>query len=60
MQGEHTGVYPGSGKRRPYVQWGRRDLYFLAPRCLCRGYKLAREGVEPKSQKRKRKYKMIA
>jgi hypothetical protein len=20
MQGEHTGVYPGSGKRRPYVQ----------------------------------------
>jgi hypothetical protein len=23
MQGEHTGVYPGSGKRRPYVQRGR-------------------------------------
>jgi hypothetical protein len=22
MQGEHTGVYPGSGKRRPYVQRG--------------------------------------
>jgi hypothetical protein len=22
MQGEHTGVYPGSGKRRPYVQQG--------------------------------------
>jgi hypothetical protein len=60
MQGEHTGVYPGSGKRRPYVQRGGRDLYFLAPRCLCRGYKLAREGDEPKSQRRKRKYKMIA
>jgi hypothetical protein len=55
IQGEHTGVYPGSGKRRPYVQWGRGGLYFLAPRCLCRGYKLAREGDEPKSQRRKRK-----
>jgi hypothetical protein len=22
MQGEHTGVYPSSGKRRPYVQRG--------------------------------------
>jgi hypothetical protein len=61
MQGEHTGVYPDSGKRRPYVQRGRRGLYFLAPRCLCRGYKLAREGDEPKSQRRKKKeYKMIA
>jgi hypothetical protein len=53
MQGEHTEVYPGSGKRRPYVQRGERGLYFLAPRCLRRGYKLAREGVEPKSQRRK-------
>jgi hypothetical protein len=61
MQGEHTGVYPGSGKRRPYVQReGERVLYFLAPRCSCRGYKLAREGGEPRSQKEKKKYKMIA
>jgi ribosomal protein L24E len=55
MQGEHTGVYPGSGKRRPYVQRGGRGLYFLAPRCSCRGYKLAREGVEPKSQREEKK-----
>jgi hypothetical protein len=26
-------------------------LYFLTPRCLCRGYKLVREGGEPRSQK---------
>jgi hypothetical protein len=58
MQGEHTGVYPGSGKRRPYVQ-RRGGLYFLAPRCSYRGYKHAREGVEPKSQREKRK-KVVA
>jgi hypothetical protein len=40
MQGEYTGVYPGSGKRRPYVKQGVGVLYFLAPKCLCRGYKL--------------------
>jgi hypothetical protein len=57
MQGEHTGVYPGSGGRRPYVQRGERVLYFLAPRCLCRGYKLAREGGEPKSQREEKEYK---
>jgi hypothetical protein len=60
MQGEHTGIYPGSGKRRPYVQLGEEMLYFLAPRCLRRGYKLAREGGEPRSQKRKKEYKSIA
>jgi hypothetical protein len=27
------------GQRRPYVQRGGRVLYFLAPKCLCRGYK---------------------
>jgi hypothetical protein len=37
------------GQRRPYVQRGERVLYFLAPKCLRRGYKLAREGAEPKS-----------
>jgi hypothetical protein len=59
MQREHTGVYPGSGKRMPYVQRGE-SLYFLAPRCLCRGYKLVREGGEPKSQREKKSTKMIA
>jgi hypothetical protein len=38
MQGEYTEVYPSLGKRRPYVQRG--VLYFLAPKCLHRGYKL--------------------
>jgi ribosomal protein L24E len=56
MQEEHTGIYPGSGRRRPYVQRGRRVLYFLAPRCLRRGYKLVREGAEPKSQGEKKEY----
>jgi hypothetical protein len=55
MQGEHTGVYPGSGRRRPYVQREERVLYFLAPGCLCRGYKLAREGGEPKSQREEKR-----
>jgi ribosomal protein L24E len=40
MQGEYIEVYPGSGKRRPYVQRGGKVLYFLAPKCLRRGYKL--------------------
>ena len=31
-----TKIYPGSGKRRPYVQWGE-CLYYLAPKCLYRG-----------------------
>jgi len=31
-----TRVYPGLGKRRPYVQWGE-NLYYLAPKCLYRG-----------------------
>jgi hypothetical protein len=36
----HGGFYPGLGERRPYVQWGGEVLYFLAPKCLRRGYKL--------------------
>jgi hypothetical protein len=40
MQGEYTEVYPGSGKRRPYVQQGGGVLYFLVPKCLRRSYKL--------------------
>jgi len=34
---EDTEIYPGSGKRRPYVQRGGRSLYYLAPKCLYRG-----------------------
>jgi hypothetical protein len=28
MQGEYTEVYPGSGKRRPYVQRGGESFVF--------------------------------
>jgi hypothetical protein len=34
---EDTEIYPGSGKRRPYVQRGGESLYYLAPKCLYRG-----------------------
>jgi hypothetical protein len=34
---EDTKIYPGSGKRRPYVQRGEESLYYLAPKCLYRG-----------------------
>jgi hypothetical protein len=37
-----------------------RVLYFLAPRCLRRGYKLVREGAEPKSQREKKSTRVIA
>jgi ribosomal protein L24E len=60
MQGEHTGVYPGSGKRRPYVQREGRSLYFLASKCSCSGYKHAREGVEPKSQREEKETRVVA
>jgi hypothetical protein len=33
------GVYPGSGEEGPTSSGERRELYFLAPKCLCRGYK---------------------
>jgi hypothetical protein len=41
-QREYTGVYPGLGERRPYVQReeGGEVLYFLAPKCLLMGYKM--------------------
>jgi hypothetical protein len=28
MQGEYMGIYPGSGKRRPYVQRGGGSIVF--------------------------------
>jgi ribosomal protein L24E len=60
MQGKYTEIYPGSGKKRPYVQREGGVLYFLAPRCLRRDYKLAREGAEPKSQRKKKSTIVIA
>jgi len=32
-----TRIYPGSGKRRPYVQRGGESLYYFAPKGLYRG-----------------------
>jgi len=32
-----TRIYPGSGKRTPYVQRGGESLYYFAPKCLYRG-----------------------
>jgi len=32
-----TKIYPGSGKRRPYVQQGGENLYYSVPKCLYRG-----------------------
>ncbi|KAG0537576.1 hypothetical protein BDA96_03G160300 [Sorghum bicolor] len=41
-----TKIYPGSGKRRPYVQRGGESLYYLAPKCLYKGeYKRDMDGV---------------
>jgi len=40
-----TKIYPGSGKRRPYVQQGGRSFYYLAPKFLYRGeYKCGMDG----------------
>jgi hypothetical protein len=41
------------GQRRPYVQRGGRVLYFLAPRCLRRGYKLRERELVPSLRKGK-------
>jgi hypothetical protein len=55
MQGEYTGVYPGSGKEGPTSSGERRVLYFLALKCFRRGYKLCEREPVP-SLKRKIKW----
>jgi hypothetical protein len=40
------------GQRRPYVQQRKRVLYFLAPKCLRRGYKLRERELVPSLKKR--------
>jgi hypothetical protein len=47
------------GQKRALRPAGKRGLYFLAPGCSCRGYKQAREGVEPKSQREKGKRRLL-
>jgi hypothetical protein len=34
MQREYTGVYPGSGERRPYVQWGEYCISLHLSACV--------------------------
>jgi hypothetical protein len=34
MQGEYMEIYPGSGKRRPYVQRGRGGIVFPCTQVL--------------------------
>jgi hypothetical protein len=61
MQGEHTEVYPGSGKRRPYVQRGEGEICISLHRGACVGVTSLRERVvSPGLKRRKKKYKMIA
>jgi hypothetical protein len=45
------------GQEKALRPAGGRSLYFLAPKCSCRGYKHAREGVEPKSQRKEKEDK---
>jgi hypothetical protein len=45
------------GQKKALRPAGERVLYSLAPRCLRRGYKLAREGGEAKSQREEKEYK---
>jgi hypothetical protein len=60
MQGEHTGVYPGSGRRRPYVQRGGESCISLH-RGACVGVTSLRErAVSPSLKERKKSTKMIA
>jgi hypothetical protein len=53
MQREYTGVYPGSAKEGP-TSSGGRVLYFLAPKCLRRGYKLFERESIPSLKKREK------
>jgi hypothetical protein len=60
MQGEHTGVYLGLGKRRPYVQQGREFCISLH-RGACVGVTTLRErATSPSLKERKKSTEMIA
>jgi hypothetical protein len=60
MQGEYTWFILVQAKEGPTSSGERRVLYFLAPRCLRRGYKLVREGAGPKSQGERKSTRVIA
>jgi hypothetical protein len=50
MQEEYTGIYPSSGKRRPYVQLGGGSIVFPCTYVLAYGLQAVREGADPRSQ----------
>jgi hypothetical protein len=52
MQREYAGVYPSSGKEGPTSSGEERVLYFLAPKCLRRGYKLREREPVPSLKER--------
>jgi hypothetical protein len=55
MDGDAKRIHRGLswfGQRRPYVQRGGRVLYFLAPKCLRRGYKLREREPVPGLKKK--------
>jgi hypothetical protein len=43
-------TYTGSDRRISYVQWGREDLYYLAPKCLWQGLQADERVGVPRSQ----------
>jgi hypothetical protein len=60
MQGEHTGVYPGSGNRRPYIQRGGEFCISLH-RGACVGVTSLRErAASPSLKERKKSTERIA
>jgi hypothetical protein len=57
MQGEHSGVYPGSDKRMPYVQRGR-EVCISLHRSACVGVTSLRERTSsPSLKEEKKEYK---
>jgi hypothetical protein len=55
MQEEHTGVYPGSGKRRPYVQRGGGEVCISLHRGARVGVTNMRERASSPSLKERKK-----
>jgi hypothetical protein len=57
MQGEYTGVYPGSGKRRPYVQRGGESFIFPCTEVLAYGLQACERGHRAQVSKGEKEYK---
>jgi hypothetical protein len=60
MQREYTGIYSGSGKRRPYVQRGGGECCISLHRSACVGVTSCERGRRSQvSRKRKKKGVML-